>query len=465
MNDIPTTAVYASIGVLSQGVLGLMFVLVWRHQRKPWAALFAGGHLITAVFFALKLYTYPTYERPSLVPVLFALPAVLLMTLGYVRYVDLPRVVARWVEGAAAVVATLLLVAVVAGVIGRVALFGVLASFLACQAVMALWGMRREPGSGHGLVFSALMLFPVIVVLAAQGIVDPRGLGYIVLVPLTVSGITVLTTGLLRAQRRATEELQRREQAETALQSLNETLEQRVLERTGHLHEMVVGLESFNRSVSHDLRGPLGGMAGVSRLASEALSRADAVTAQRMLSVITVQADALGQLVTDLLSLARVNDADLAPQPIDLQVFVRDTLEQMRLDQPDRQPLPVDVGELPTVEADPGLLRQVYVNLLGNAVKFSRDAHPPHIEVGAFARDGEQVLYVRDNGIGFDAAQAERLFEPFRRLHGQKYPGHGVGLSIVKRIVERHGGRLWAQAKPDAGATFFFSLPAAHSAH
>jgi signal transduction histidine kinase len=130
----------------------------------------------------------------------------------------------------------------------------------------------------------------------------------------------------------------------------------------------------------------------------------------------------------------------------------------MRLADPRGTPLPVTVSALPTVEADPGLLRQVYVNLLGNALKFSREASPPLIEVGAYAEGDQQVLFVRDNGVGFDPAQTERMFRPFTRLHDQRYQGHGVGLSIVKRIVERHGGRLWAQARPNAGATFYFSL-------
>jgi signal transduction histidine kinase len=162
--------------------------------------------------------------------------------------------------------------------------------------------------------------------------------------------------------------------------------------------------------------------------------------------------------VEDLLSLARVGEVDLASQPVNLESFVRDTIEQMRLADPRGVPLPVTVSALPTVEADPGLLRQVYVNLLGNAIKFSREASPPQIEVGAYVEDGQQVLFVRDNGVGFDPAQAERMFTPFTRLHDQRYQGHGVGLCIVKRIVERHGGRVWAQAKPDAGATFYFSL-------
>ena len=120
--------------------------------------------------------------------------------------------------------------------------------------------------------------------------------------------------------------------------------------------------------------------------------------------------------------------------------------------------MPVQVGSLPTVEADPGLLRQVYVNLIGNALKFSREAAEPRVEVGAFAQAGGHVMFVRDNGVGFDSDKAEHLFEPFQRLHRGNFTGHGVGLSIVKRIVERHGGRVWAQSRPQHGATFYFWL-------
>ena len=113
---------------------------------------------------------------------------------------------------------------------------------------------------------------------------------------------------------------------------------------------------------------------------------------------------------------------------------------------------------LPAVTADPGLLRQVFVNLLGNALKFTRDAVAPQVEVGATSQHGQTVLYVRDNGVGFARESATRLFEPFQRLHGTHFQGSGVGLSIVKRIIERHGGRLWAESTPGEGSTFFFTL-------
>ncbi|MBL0728788.1 ATP-binding protein [Piscinibacter sp. HJYY11] len=457
-----TNEVYALAGALTTGMLAVLHFVVWRRQREPWSACFAISYLLICVIYAFDRHLQPAGDQAHSQARVGALLAVLLFTVGFVRYVNVPELAARRITLLASAVTLALLAVAWLGWVGRLGMFTGFAGFLAFQGLLALWAARREPGHGHGLVFLAMMLYPGVLVAAWMGLIEVSSLRYAVIVPVVVSGTTVLTTGLLRAQRRAAQELLRRQQAEAALQSLNETLEQRVAQRTAELREMVAGLESFNRSVSHDLRGPLGGIAGVSRLASEALGRHDLATVERLLSVITSQADSSGQLVNDLLALARVNDAQLALQPIDLHTFVQDTLEQIRLAQPDGRPLPVNVGPLPTVEADPGLLRQVYVNLLGNALKFSREAQPPQVEVGAFVQEGEQVCFVRDNGVGFDAAEAERLFQPFHRLHGQRFPGHGVGLSIVKRIVERHGGRLWAQAGRQQGATFFFSLPSHH---
>jgi signal transduction histidine kinase len=452
--------VYAFVGAGVHGMLMLLHLVVWRRQREAWSAYFAAVYGLIGLLYLFDSQLQPIAGRPNPYASLLAVPAVVLLMLGFLRYVNVPQPAQGRIGRTGVAIGAVFLIAVLTGSVGRLLTFAVFASFLAFLALLALWAMRREPRHGHALVFAALMLYPALLISAWVGAVDVSLLRYAAIVPVAVSGMTILTTGLLRAQQLAADELARRQQAEAALLALNDSLEQRVAQRTAELREVVTGLESFNRSISHDLRGPLGGIAGVSRLAHDALLRHDHETAQRMLSVITAQAEASGRLVNDLLALARVSDADIAAQPIHLEAFVHDTLEQMRLAEPDNPPPRVSVGELPTVEADPGLLRQVYVNLLGNAIKFSRDAKPPQIEVGACYHDGEQVLYVRDNGVGFDADRAERLFQPFQRLHGQRYPGHGVGLSIVKRIVELHGGRLWAQAKPDAGATFFFSLRA-----
>ena len=451
--------IYALVGAVSHGVLALLFVMVARSQRARGPAWFALTFALLALIYLFDAQLRPGAEqRPHPLATVLGTCAAVLMTLGIVEYTNLQGRAARWVRRLTVAMGAALLIGVPLGAT-RLMTFGVLALVLTMQAALALAAARREPRAGYGLVGLLLALYPAAFVAATLGWIEISLLRYVVAIPTAALGMTMLTTGLLRAQRRATDELRRREVADEALHTLNESLEQRVAQRTAELHDVIAGLESFNRSVSHDLRGPLGGIAGVSRLARQALDRGDVAAASRFLDAVATQADASAQLVGALLALARVSDVDLAPQALDLEPFVRDTLEQMRLAQPPGARLPVTLKPLPRVTADTDLLRQVYVNLVGNALKFSGEAASPQIELGACEQDGQQVLYVRDNGVGFDAERAQGLFEPFRRLHGgQRFQGSGVGLSIVKRIVERHGGRVWAQSQPDAGATFFFSL-------
>jgi len=241
--------------------------------------------------------------------------------------------------------------------------------------------------------------------------------------------------------------------------TLYASLEQKVAQRTAELQELVSGLESFNRSVSHDLRGPLGGIAGLAGLAIEALEAGDDSVARRVLPAIANQAESSTRLVGSLLTLARVGDARLQRAPVELAPLVHEVLEQLAQAEP-REPLPpVDVQPVPTVMGDVELLRPVMVNLLANAIKFVRGRPSPHIEVGGSADDREVTISVCDNGVGFPSDEARTLFQPFTRLHGKQFAGHGVGLSIVRRAVERHGGRVWATSEPDRGACFYFTLP------
>jgi signal transduction histidine kinase/CheY-like chemotaxis protein len=241
------------------------------------------------------------------------------------------------------------------------------------------------------------------------------------------------------------------------LQIANETLEQRVESRTAQLREIIGGLESFNRTVSHDLRGPLGGIAGASRKAGEYLEAGQTERAAQMLQLIAKSAERTERLVGALLALARASETELHRQRVDTDGLVREVVAG--LPRPDgAPPVPVLIGELPHVEADPTLLRQVFVNLIGNAVKFAGAGASPRVEVGATQAQGDTVFFVRDNGVGFSSAQAERLFHPFQRLHGARFEGFGLGLSIVKRIVERHQGRIWAEGRAGQGASFHFSV-------
>jgi signal transduction histidine kinase/CheY-like chemotaxis protein len=252
-------------------------------------------------------------------------------------------------------------------------------------------------------------------------------------------------------------EVEERKRAAQELLVANETLEHRVLQRTAELHDVIEGLESFNRSVSHDLRGPLGGIAGAARLAQEFVANNEADKAIKFLKIITAQAESTGHLVDALLALARASDASLSMEPVDMHALATDVAESLRR-VPTAAPLPVAIDLLATIDADRELVRQVLVNLIGNALKFASGAPQPRVHVGMTPARGAPVFFVRDNGVGFDAAKTQRLFKPFHRLHDNRFEGSGVGLSIVKKIVERHGGTVWAESTPGQGATFHFSF-------
>jgi signal transduction histidine kinase len=456
---------YATTGAAAMTMLAMLHARVWRAQRQRWAALFALCMAMGAAYYAFDPWLRPQGDRAN--PMGSILGAVLLLTMfaAMVDYVGLPRRATLWLVGLGVSAGAVLLTLRLAGVMPRVGGFISYSAYFACFAGMAAWGQRREPGRGHGLVLLALLSYPLAVVLMLLGHVERDLVRYVIIVPSVMLGMTVLTTGQMRERAAAQAEVQRRREAETELRRLNDSLEQRVAERTAELSSMVAGLESFNRSVSHDLRGPLGGMAHAARLAQLALDEGRPGDAKRFLGLLSAQADASAELVTSLLALARAGSDDLKPRALDTAALVGESLAQLRGAGPGAEPgaepvttCPVTVLPLPAVTADPGLLRQVFVNLLANAVKFSRGAPQPKVEVGAMSQQGQTVLYVRDNGVGFAPGAANRLFEPFQRLHDGQFAGSGVGLSIVKRIIDRHGGRLWAESSPGQGATFFFTL-------
>ena len=451
--------VFALAAALASGVLALLHALVWRSQRTRWSALFAIAFVFIATIYAFDGRLRPTGAGAPPVAAWLAIAAAVALTAAMVDYVGLAGPVARGLTAAAVAVGGVMGVLIVMRQVPRLAGFAVLSGYLFAQAALALHAMRREPRRGHGIVVLALLSYPAVIAAAVLGLYDVALLRYAAAVPTSVLGMTVLTTGLLRAQQAAREDLAARVRAEDDLRQLNEQLEQRVLQRTEALHGMVTALESFNRSISHDLRGPLGGIAGVSRLATEAMDAGDTAQARRLMPAITRQAESSAELVDALLALARVDDSLLAPRPVPLGEVVADSLAELRLAAPQAPPPPVDVAPLPTWPVDPLLMRQVFVNLIGNALKFSRGAASPRVALGVHAQaDDHLVLFVRDHGVGFDPARAGDLFQPFRQLHGGTHAGHGVGLSIVRRIVERHGGQVWATSSPGAGATFFVRL-------
>lgn len=222
---------------------------------------------------------------------------------------------------------------------------------------------------------------------------------------------------------------------------------------------VICELQAFNRSVSHDLRTPLAGIVTLARLADEALKRNDDSVARRMLALIAGQAESCTQMIAALLDLARVSEAGLTLAELELEPLIDDVIAQLSLSQPDT-PLPtIEVKRLPVVSADKNLLRPALLNLITNAIKFTRGRADARIEIGGSGGGAEATVFVRDNGVGFDPAAAAQLFSPFVRLHGPRFDGHGVGLSIVRSAVLRHGGRVWAESSPGRGACFYFTLP------
>lgn len=246
---------------------------------------------------------------------------------------------------------------------------------------------------------------------------------------------------------------------EQELTTLNQELESRVQRRTASLEKANEDLRSFSASVSHDLRGPLVSMAMVLRQLVEADGPVLSPGSRRVLDLVVHECDRLGQLTDELLTLAMVEQRELQIAPVDHAALVRSVLDELQARSPTPLP-PVERMPLPATPGDAVLLRQVWSNLLGNAIKFSQKVAQPRIVIGV-RQDGDAVEFsVSDNGAGFDASQAERLFGMFQRLHAASdFPGSGVGLSIVRRVVHRHGGTVRAESAPGRGARFLFTLP------
>jgi light-regulated signal transduction histidine kinase (bacteriophytochrome) len=239
---------------------------------------------------------------------------------------------------------------------------------------------------------------------------------------------------------------------------LNLELESRVAQRTSQLETANRELEAFTYSVSHDLRAPLRHISGFARILLDDFASQIPPEAQSYLRRIDEGTRRMGQLVDELLNLARVGRRELALQVVGLRPLVNEAIADLKPEINGRN-IEWKIGDLSYANCDAGLTKQVFQNLLLNALKFTRPRNPAVIEIGQQDKDGVPVIYVRDNGVGFSMKYADKLFGVFQRLHrSEDFEGTGVGLATVQRIVQKHGGRVWAEAEPDQGATFYFTL-------
>lgn len=236
-------------------------------------------------------------------------------------------------------------------------------------------------------------------------------------------------------------------------------LDAKVKERTIELELVNKELEAFSYSVSHDLRTPLRAINGYSMMLKEDYEEKLDAEGKRIIGNVITNAGMMGQLIDDLLAFSRLGKKELVPTRVDMQSLATNAVNEL-LQHDLEKDYRISIGVLPPTDADHGMIKQVLINLLGNAIKYSSKKDKPEIEIGSSDEETRSVYYVKDNGVGFDMSYAEKLFGVFQRLHSQEeFEGMGVGLALVKRIIDKHKGAVWAEGKEDIGATFYFSLP------
>jgi PAS domain S-box-containing protein len=263
--------------------------------------------------------------------------------------------------------------------------------------------------------------------------------------------------GQVRALSGVVQDVTDRKRIEEEITRLNTDLESRVEQRTQQLEAANRELEAFSYSVSHDLRAPLRTIDGFSQAVLEDFGPDLPAEGRRYLRIIREGAQRMGRLIDDLLAFSRLSRQPLNARPVDMHTLAGDAWQEVSSQS--RGAVEVSIDMLPPSSGDPALLKQVWLNLLSNAVKYSRGQVPPRVHVGSRVQDGRTVYFVRDNGTGFDMQYAHKLFGVFQRLHrAEDFEGTGVGLAVVQRIVHRHGGEVWADARENQGATFSFTL-------
>ena len=447
-----------------------MFLAVWLRTHEAGMSVLAMGFALAAAWYFKSdglVYTGPDIDTPELRLWSIVIGgSVLLIAFGVTLYLGRPKSWLRALVYGCMVPSLVTLSLLASGrtvshgsfhIVGLLPYFG--------PALLAFRRAHQAPGEGHALLGLALLVLPVLPFALTAGGVDPLDLKYYAGLAAGLFGTAVLVVSLLRRQRALGIEIERRAAADAMLRDANAALEHRVRERTAHLHELIGGLEAFNRGVSHDLRGPLGGMSQLARMAADAMERGDDSLARRSLPMIASQCDASVRMVNAMLALARLGDATVQRSRVCLAELARSAYEETMLSAPGTRVPELHCGPMPAIRADANLLRVIFVNLMGNAAKFSRESAAPRIEIESRVEGRDVTVVVRDNGIGFDAEVAARLFDPFFRGHDARFEGHGLGLSVVRRAVEAMGGQVRARRAATGGAEIAFTLPGAFVEH
>ncbi|MET4141255.1 signal transduction histidine kinase [Pedobacter sp. UYP1] len=246
--------------------------------------------------------------------------------------------------------------------------------------------------------------------------------------------------------------------AEDDIRKLNDELEQKVIERTEQLESVNKELESFSYSVSHDLRAPIRAINGYTKILKEDYAEAFDADGVKILQSIISNSKKMGELIDDLLAFSKLGRKQVTVSEIDMTGLVNIVREELLFEGDENIP-EFEMGILPNAKGDKSLIKQVWINLISNAVKYSRNKAQTNIEIGAYTKDNLIVYYVKDYGAGFDMQYYDKLFGVFQRLHSQEeFEGTGIGLAIVQKIVQRHNGTVWAESKVDEGSCFSFSL-------
>jgi signal transduction histidine kinase len=334
--------------------------------------------------------------------------------------------------------------------------------------VIVLGSLLLEPRTNRMLVALVLASVTLVWWLSSTGRIAPALahmtdvtdlVAIVVVLLVQVVAVGLLSRGLYDSLREARRENAERRAAEEQVRRLNLELERRVEQRTAELAAANADLESFSYSVSHDLRAPLRVANSYASILREEFAAEWAPAARDLLERLLASNVRMSSLIDELLRFSRLGRRELNRREVDMEATVRKVIEEAAADAPGRD-IKWVVGKLPAASADPGLIEQVFTNLIGNAVKYSGGEEQARIEIGYDDDGGRPSYFVRDNGVGFDMERAGRLFGVFERLHSDAdFEGNGIGLAIAHRILARHGGRIWASAEPGQGATFRFDLP------